>query len=606
MQNPENRLPIDTEHGTKLSYFSVRSRRYAPVVIVLVSVAIAVASYLQALHFPFISDDLTYIPDNERLLNLEAGDLWRLLVEPFNCCKEFLPLRDFSYWAEFTLFGENPAAFRVGNIVLYLLCLPLIYATTHGLWRYFRPASVDQAAWAAVAVTALFAIHPALVESVVWISGRKYILPNLFAMLALFLAVQAKRVEGLSAGYAFAALLAFVALMLSKSSYVPVAAVIALLWMLFWLDVPLQKRSRFTLVWPLAVLTLAGLLTANFIRINEGFDGMPVYWVSEVAMRPLAILGWMARLAISTENRHWLYPVFEDPYYLVMVAVGTAVFVVCLLGTISLFRRRSIEGFALVTFLLLCAPYIQLLPNHPPSVVADRYIALAVWPVLLLLVSVSLRLKSLPRYTLLLALALPWCYQTIERPRDWQDWNILMDADLRAFPGYYGAAIYKINNADLGSTESYDQVYKIAQQISDPEVRIIVTKLIKSDYEVHISAPSSGSPANAISMLYDAEVDLLQPPELAKWNSPRFKLWKALQIMLLSQWKALTEAYPGDGSIRYSAELWKMNVSELEPDFRACCKYVDAYKNNNRLEDAARAEAKCRDLPGDPARRPAE
>jgi len=591
-------LQVQTDYFAYVKNLTERFGRYAPGAIVLVSIVFALASYLQALHFPFVSDDLSYIPDNEDLQELAAGDLWRLLIEPYNCCKEFLPLRDLSYWVEIRLFGDNPAAYRTSNIALYLLSLPLIYATTRELWRYFRPDANDEAVWGAALVTSLFAIHPALVESVVWISGRKYILPNLFAILALWLAVGARRVDGLSVGRAFATLLAVAALMLSKSSYVPVAAVIAMLWMLFWLDTPHPKRSRVVLIWPIAVLVIAGLLLLNFIRINDGFDSMPIYWVTEVAIRPLAILGWMMRLSLSGENRHWLYPVFEDPYYFAMVSLGFLVLAGGLFATFRLIRRRSMEGFALATFLMLSVPYIQLMPNHPPSVVADRYLTLAVWPILMLLVSVSLRLKPGPRYILLLALALPWCYQTAERPREWRDWDVLMDADLRDFPGYYGAAIYKINNANLETPESYNQVYPIAQQISDPDVRTVVTKLIKSDYEVHIAAPSTGNPASAIAMLNDLEVDLLQPPELAKWNSPRYKLWKALQGMLLSQWAALIERFPDDGSIRYGGEMWKMNLSDLNPDFQAYCKYVEVYKNNNRYSDAARAAENCRKLPG--------
>ena len=68
--------------------------------------------------------------------------MWRLLTEPYNPL-EFLPLRDLSYWFDIKLFGLNPAALRAHNIILYLLCLPLVYATTLGLWRYFRPADAD-------------------------------------------------------------------------------------------------------------------------------------------------------------------------------------------------------------------------------------------------------------------------------------------------------------------------------------------------------------------------------------------------------------------------------------------------------------------------------
>src|ERR1039457_5506149 len=114
----------------------VRMRQLAPLLLVLVSAVVAVAAYLQALNFPFVLDDIAYINWNTKLTGLHLSELWRLFTEPYNDFSEFLPLRDLSYWFDITLFGLNSAAFRVHNIILYLLCLPLVYATTLGLWRY--------------------------------------------------------------------------------------------------------------------------------------------------------------------------------------------------------------------------------------------------------------------------------------------------------------------------------------------------------------------------------------------------------------------------------------------------------------------------------------
>ena len=229
-----------------MKYFPLHHRiwKLAPLMLVLISTSIAVAAYLQALDYSFVSDDISQIKDNTRLARLHLGELWRLFTEPYNVASEFLPLRELSYWFDITLFGLNPPAFRLHNIILYLLCLPLVYGTTLGLWRYFRPADAASAPWAAATVTALFALHPALVESVVYITGRKYVLPNLFSMLALWFAVNVQRERRFSTPHAASALLAFVAVMLSKASYVAVAPAIAMLWVIFWRDIPEPDRHR--------------------------------------------------------------------------------------------------------------------------------------------------------------------------------------------------------------------------------------------------------------------------------------------------------------------------------------------------------------------------
>lgn len=628
----------------RLPFSSACLRQAVPLVIVLVSAMVAVGAYLQAFNYPYFSDDISYLPGNAKLIGLSSAELWRLFTEPYNCCFEFLPLRDFSYWLDIKLFGLSPAASRGQNIFLYLLCLPLVYATTSSLWRYFRPADAGGAPWAAAAVTALFALHPALVESVVWISGRKYVLPNLFAMLALWLAVKARREQGLSPHYVVASLVAIVALMFSKSSYVGVAPLIALLWILFWLDIPVQRRRKSLLLWPLAILFLAGLMTLIFVSKNEGFDGMPFYFGIEAVTRTFAVLGWLARLAFSPGPRHFLYPVFEDTNLPAMVALGAAVLVASTASVFLILRKRSLEGFALAAFLLLCMPYIQLIPNHPPSLVSDRYLALAVWPAILFLVAMLWRLKLVLRLVLLIAIASLWGFQTVERPRDWRSLETLYNADLHAYPGYYMPAMYEINNVQLPQG-LYSGAYTTANSITVPELREIMIKIINTDHAVQ-AALATGNLQESMSLLWNSGQDYKQRPVQAQWNPSILFFYRKNLEKLVNEWETLSRRFPDDASLRYNAGLWMMgvqksghavahlraasesrrlpesvrgtafrnlglalidsgNVAEAEvplraaleqspPDFRAYCLLSVVYKRAGRTEEAVRAESECR------------
>ena len=540
------------------------TKKYFPLVLVAASAIVTTLIYLQTLSYPFISDDIPYLVWNTRLAELQLSGLWQLLVEPYNDVHEFLPLRDLSYWLDMKLFGLTSSAFRLNNIFLYLSSLPLVYLITREVWRYFRPSGENQAPWAAAAVTALFALHPALIESVIWISGRKYILPNFFAFLTLWLAFKTRDAQGLSKGYAVSTLLAFIALMFSKSSYVTVAVLIAVLWLYFLRDVPPKKRNNM-LSWPFAMILLASILTWNFIRLNHGFDSLPMYFGIEAITRTMATLGWMIRLAVSPENRHFYYPVFEYSNLYIMTVLGLVAFVAGLIGLAAMLRHRSLEGFALFAFLIVCLPYIQIIPNGAPSMVSDRYLALAIWPVILLVVALAWRLNKSTRIALLLAFALAWGSQYLLRPRDWQDFEALIEADAQGFPGYYMPAFYKVTMFQLPRGQ-FREATETAESISTPYIRGMVLDIIRIHHGADPDALSTGKLEKAIRLLWKLGQNNKPLPIQARWNSPVNNLWQRLPFFLALEWKYLTDHYPHNVLLAYNAGMWNLNVK----------RYIDA------------------------------
>lgn len=633
------------EHAQNMSLLpspSVRAQQLAPLIIVLVSAVVAVAAYLQALNYPFVYDDVGYIVQNFKLAGLGWPELWRLFTEPYNPAFEFLPLREISYWLDITLFGLNPAAFRVHNILLYLLCLPLVYAITSSLWRYFRPADAASVPWAAAAVTALFALHPSHAEAVVWIAGRKDVLSTLFSLLALWFAISARREFWLSAPYATAALLALLAAMLSKATAVAVAPIMVLLWVMFWRDMPATQRRYSVLLWCLASILLAGCIALIFAGFTT--QKIPLYFGVETVTRTLAILGWLARLSISPESRHFFYPVLEDPYLSAMVGLGVAVLAGTAAGALMMLRKCTLERFSLVTFLLLCIPSLQLIPYAPPSLVSDRWLALAVWPIVLLIVALLWRLKPVPRTIVLLAIALSWGFQSTERTRDWRSFEALLDADLRTYPGYYMPAMYKIIFVQLPQG-LYREASETANDIIAPEFRDIMNGIIKTDHAVQVNAITTGKPQEAMNLLWDLGLNFKQTPAQAKWNPPIHNMWGKGRTLIKGEWEYLAQHFPDDASVRYNAGLWMLEnhkskdavthlrvatesqrlpesvrgtafknfalallengqVAEAEtplraalaqspPDWRAYCLLTIVYKRAGRMEEAARAKASC-------------
>ena len=626
-----------------LKMFNFSLRQLLPLAPVLFGVVFSLAAYLQALDFPFVSDDEPYITWNAKLASLQFPDLWRVFIEPYNPY-EFLPLRDISYWFDITFFGLNPSAFRVHNIILYLLCLPLVYFVTLGVWKYFRTKDAASAPWAAAAVTALFSVHPAHVEAVVWATGRKDVLSGIFSMLALWLAVSARRGEGrLFVPYAAAAMIAFVAVMLSKASYIAVAPVIALLWLLFWHDIPAKDRKYSLLLWPLAILSLAVLLLVAFsanstvkIPSNSGI---------EAVTKPLAILGRLANIAFTPSSRHFYYPVTEQPYFPFMLTLGLVAFASAIFGMVVVLRKRSIEGFALAVFFLLCLPYLQIIPFRTFALVQDRYVALAVWPVVLLVVAILWRLKPALRIALFILVAIPWCIQTLERPRDWHSFEALIDADLRDYPEYYVPAVRKIVHFQL--LQGYDQAAeKLANDISDPEMKNFMVQLSRAS-NARVNAIETGDPGEAMAQLMKLGGMLTRHPVQLMTDTPRQYTQVLVGKVFLFQWDDLSRHFPDDVAVHYNAGLSLLDISEYQhaaehfrlaintqrlpenvrgvafknlglalllsgsvaeaeaplrsslqqspPDFRAFCLLSDVYKRTGRSMEADSWSAKCQE-----------
>lgn len=533
-----------------LQLLLVRMRQHAPLALVLLCTIIAVAAYLQALDYPFVNDDKFYVVENTKLAGLHVAELWRLFVEPYNPY-EFLPLRDLSYWFDITLFGLTSSAFRVHNIILYLLCLPLVYATTLGLWRYFRPSDAASAPWAAAAATALFVVNPSHVEAVVWISSRKDVLSTMFSLLALWFALKAKRGHELSPGYAAATLVALLAAMLSKATAVAVAPVIAMLWLLFWHDTPMLSKRRSVLIWPLASLLLAACIALVFSANSAAKT--TVYIGVEVITRALAILGWLVRLVVSPENRHFIYPVFDDPYLPVMVTLGVAILVSAIASAVVILRKRSLEGFALIAFVLLCIPYIQLIPYKTHSLVSDRFLTLAVWPAAVLIVALSWRFKRVVRTALIFAIAMLWGFQTVERPRDWRSYEALWETDLRAYPGHYLPAYEEITMYQL-SKGRFREADEVANNIIVPEARRVMKKLVEVAKDLNV-ASTTGDPREAMTHLQDLEQLLKYPPDQIKWDMTMQYFWTESLSSFVLEWQELVKRFPDYPQVRYNARL---------------------------------------------------
>ncbi len=140
-------------------------------------VLLTVLAYLPVRNDAFINfDDNHYITENAQV---KAGLTWDTVKWAFTTydAANWHPLTWLSHALDCQLFGMNPAAPHLINVLLHGLNAVLLFLVLQSLTGF---------TWRSLVVAALFAVHPLNVESVAWAAERKNVLSMLFFLLAIW------------------------------------------------------------------------------------------------------------------------------------------------------------------------------------------------------------------------------------------------------------------------------------------------------------------------------------------------------------------------------------------------------------------------------------
>ena len=318
-----------------------------------------------ALHGGWLWDDGLEITNNPLLR--DAGGWWKAWTAPQGL--DYLPLKGSLQWIEWHLWGPHPLGYHVMNVGLHAIGALL-------LWRVLAQLGVAAAWWGGL----LFAIHPAVVESVAWISEFKNVvsLPPLLLAWTAFLRFDA---SGRTRWGCLAAALGwFAASLLCKASGVmlPVLLLVYVWWRrgrIGWADVGAAA--------PFFVLSLlCGLVTLEFQWHRAMATVAPVAgeWQAQVAQAGWTLLAYMRTaffpLHLAPVYAPWLS---SWPAWIPWCAVG-AVAAICWIYR-AIWGRHA--GFAGAWFLLNLLPVLGFIPmaylRVSPRADHLEYLALAGW-----------------------------------------------------------------------------------------------------------------------------------------------------------------------------------------------------------------------------------
>jgi tetratricopeptide (TPR) repeat protein len=139
--------------------------------------ALVLFIYWQTSGFGFINlDDNLYVYDNPAVIN---GLSWNGVKWAFGAffSANWHPLTWISHMLDASLFGRNAGGHHAVNIIFHLINSVLAFTVFRKLTGCF---------WKSAIVAVLFAVHPAHVESVAWVSERKDVLSTLFWLLTMW------------------------------------------------------------------------------------------------------------------------------------------------------------------------------------------------------------------------------------------------------------------------------------------------------------------------------------------------------------------------------------------------------------------------------------
>jgi len=211
-----------------------------PVLICLALTILTVITFWSLKDCGFIHfDDDLYVYENDYV---QSGLNANIIGQAFSFSSElekkcgWAPLTWLSLMLDYQIFGLNPHAYHLMNLLFHLMNTVLLFLIFHRMTKKLWPSAF---------IACLFAIHPLHVESVAWIADRKDVLSTFFCMLTM--GAYSYYVEHPGFRRYFFVLLFFVLGLMAKSMLVTLPFVLLLLD--YW---PLQRFQEITGIKPSA------------------------------------------------------------------------------------------------------------------------------------------------------------------------------------------------------------------------------------------------------------------------------------------------------------------------------------------------------------------
>lgn len=317
--------------------------------------------YGQTIGFDYVWDDGLLFLDKTALLNEPLS--WQLLSEPvLPGTTYFRPLVFLTLFAEFHIFGQNPAISHAVNLIIFVFNIWLVFFVCLKLAQNY---SGQQPVIIALLAALLYATHPALTEATSWVSGRFDSLCTFFILLASLIYLCQLR-SWIKTGLIT---LCFLGALFSKELGAMLIPVVLCLWLSkynakengFWRSTKLMIiDNHFLLITMLSAFFVYILLRqqamSNIYHSSIDAEHIKLAWLNLLPLEALRF--YIKQILLPFGNMNPLHPMEQGSNF--ALDALTAVFL--LFFIIYTCVRKTPTTWLVMAALALLAPVLHIIP----------------------------------------------------------------------------------------------------------------------------------------------------------------------------------------------------------------------------------------------------
>lgn len=294
---------------------------------------------------------------------------------------QYSPINTFYYYLVYKINGYDPYYFHIFNLLIHIFNSILLFIISKKLLFLFTKL---KSTYLSYFVCLIWVIHPFHVETIAWVSGSKILLCTFFTLLSLLFFLRG--IESEKSIFYFGSLLFFLISFLCKEQAILTPVMIILIYVIFsyksYHKLQVIKRPVITLGVMLLftiVFTIFTLYVNEFYNANNLPAGRYSFF-ERIVLSFYCLRFYIANLVLPI-NLHYGYAFpfvsgYSVPLLFTLYAIIFVPFMIIVYYLVRKCRYAHLYAACIGVFLVQISVELQVIPMTRPAIVADRYMYL--------------------------------------------------------------------------------------------------------------------------------------------------------------------------------------------------------------------------------------